>query len=174
MNALMNHHKGDYKLKAPQRKALGLTNRELRSLVLKHHAPIADQLTSNIGGDLQFLDSRIAELVINTLREDDIVVLPIHDSFIVRRGYRSWLETVMKAASKAIIDASVPVRDDGARLIKHFGMDKEQYKKELENHNDDPSSGIVNPNDLDLDSIFKKTLMKDYQSHWDVWKAKDN
>jgi hypothetical protein len=118
-------------LKAPQRKALGLTNKELRYLVLKRHAPIADQLTSNIGGDLQFLDSRIAELVINTLREDDIVVLPIHDSFIVRRGYRSWLETVMKAASKAIIDASVPVRDDGARLIKHFGMDKEQYKKRI-------------------------------------------
>jgi len=48
----------------------------------------------------------------------------------------------------------VPVRDDGARLSKHFGMDKEQYKKELKSHNDDPSSGIVKPNELDFDSIF--------------------
>ena len=174
MNALMNHYKGDYKLKAPQRKVLGLTNKELRSLVLKHHAPIADQLTSNIGADLQFLDSKIAELVINTLREDNIVVLPIHDSFIVRRGYRAWLETVMNAVTKEILGASVPVRDDGARLPKHFGMDKEQYKKELKNHNNDPSSSISKPNEQDFDSIFKKTLMKDYQSHWDIWKAKEN
>ena len=174
INALMNHYTGNYKLKAHQRKALGLSNDEIKALVKTHHAPIFDKLTSSIGSDLQFLDSQIAELVIKNMMKDDIVVLPIHDSFIVRTGYESWLKKVMEAASKEILGALVPVESDGSRLPKHFGLDKEQFKKELKAHNESPISGIVKPNELDFETIFNKTLMKDYQRHWGLWKAKNS
>ena len=64
--------------------------------------------------------------------KDDVVVLTIHDSFIVRTGYESWLEEVMKAASKEILGASVPVESNGPRLPKHFAKDKGQRTKNKE------------------------------------------
>ena len=106
--------------------------------------------------------------------KDDVVVLTIHDSFIVRTGYESWLEEVMKAASKEILGASVPVESNGPRLPKHFAKDKEQFKKESEAHNESFSSGIRTPNELDFETIFNKTLMKDYQRNWGLWKAKNS
>jgi len=85
VNALMNDETGNYKLKKAELRTLGLTHKELLALVLKTYEPIADQLTAGIGMKATYLDSQIAELVIKTMQTDDIVVLPIQDSFIERR-----------------------------------------------------------------------------------------
>ena len=169
VNALMNDEAGNYKLKKADLRTLGLTHEELLALVLKTHAPIADQLTAGIGLYSTYIDSQIAELVMMSMQADGIVVLPIHDSFLVRTGYQKWLEVVMEAAFRAVTGATVATDADGPRLSKHFGMSKDRFKEVEKEHNQDESSGIFNVISLDFDTLFKKTIMKKYLSYWEQW-----
>jgi hypothetical protein len=167
----MNDETGNYSLTKAELRVLGLTHEELLALVLKIHKPIADQLTSGIGMKATYLDSQIAELVMKTMQADGIVVLPIHDSFIVRTGYQSWLEQVMEAAFRAIPGGLVSTDADGPRLSKHFGMSKDRFKEVEKEHNQDESSGIFNVNDLDFETLFKETIMEKYLSYWEQWRT---
>jgi len=169
VNALMNDEAGNYKLKKAELRTLGLTHHELLALVLKTHAPIADQLTAGVGLYSTYIDSQIAELVMKTMQADGIVVLPIHDSFLVRTGYQKWLEVVMEAAFRAVTGATVATDADGPRLSKHFGMSKDRFKEVEKEHNQDESSGIFNVISLDFDTLFKETIMKKYLSYWEQW-----
>lgn len=170
VNALMNDETGNYKLKKPELRTLGLTHEELLALVLKAHEPIADKLTDGIGLYSTYLDSQIAELVMTTMQEDGIVALPIHDSFLVRTGYQQWLEVVMEAAFRAVTGATIATDADGPRLSKHFGMSKDRFKEVEKEHNQDESSGIFNVSTLDYETLFKDTTMKKYLSYWEQWR----
>ena len=172
INALMNDEQGNYKLKKSELSSLGLTHNELLALVLKAHAPIADQLTAGIGMQATYLDSQIAELVIKTMQAEDIVVLPIHDSFIVRTGYQRWLEVVMEEAFKAVTGGLVSTDAEGSRLPKHFGLTKGQFLVEEERFAKDPSEGIVVGSALDFQMLFKETEMKKYLSCWELWRTR--
>ena len=171
VNALMNDETGNYKLKKPELRTLGLTHEELLALVLKTHESIADQLTAGIGLYSTYLDSQIAELVMMSMQADGIVVLPIHDSFLVRTGYQQWLEVVMEAAFRDVMGATVATDADGPRLSKHFGMSKDRFKEVEKEHNQDESSGIFNVSTLDFDTLFKETIMKKYLSYWEQWRT---
>jgi len=173
INALMNDDKGTYKLSKAKQKLLGLTHQELKAKVLEEHKLIADQLTSGVGLNTQFLDSQIAELVMTSMMEDHLLVLPIHDSFRVRLGYKKWLETTMKAAFEKIVGGLVSVDADGSRLKEHFGMTKEEFKKEEDKQIKDPSKNIYSAADLSFDALFKRTLMKDYIDGWETWQSKE-
>ena len=162
VNALMNDEAGNYKLKKAELRTLGLTHEELLALVLKTHAPIADQLTAGIGLYSTYIDSQIAELVMKTMQADGIVVLPIHDSFLVRTGYQQWLEVVMEAAFKDVTGGIVATDADGPRLSKHFALSKEEFIS-------DESNGIVNGSSLDLKSLFQVSVMTRYLSYWQQW-----
>jgi len=171
VNALMNDETGNYKLNPAELRTLELTHEELLALVLKAYAPIADQLTAGIGMKATYLDSQIAELVMSTMQEDDIVALPIHDSFLVRAGYQSWLEVVMEAAFRAVTGATVATDADGPRLSKHFGMSKDEFRVEEHKIATDPSIGIINVSDLDFETLFKESTMKKYLSYWEQWRT---
>lgn len=134
---------------------------------------LADQLISGVGLNTQFLDSQIAELVMTSMMEDEILALPIHDSFRVRSGYRQWLETTMKAAFEKIVGGLVSVDAVGSRLEKHFGMSKEQFKREDDKQITDPSEDIYSSADLSFETLFKKTLMKSYIGGWETWRSKN-
>ena len=162
VNALMNDEAGNYKLKKAELRTLGLTHHELLALVLKTHAPIADQLTAGIGLYSTYIDSQIAELVMKTMQADGIVVLPIHDSFLVRTGYQQWLKVVMEAAFKDVTGGIVATDADGPRLSKHFALSKEEFIS-------DESNGIVNGSSLDLKSLFQVSVMTRYLSYWQQW-----
>jgi hypothetical protein len=140
--------------------------------VLKAHAPIADQLTAGIGMQATYLDSQIAELVIKTMQAEEIAVLPIHDSFIVRTGYQRWLEVVMEEAFKAVTGGLVSTDADGSRLSRHFGLTKGQFSVEEERFAKDPSEGIVVGSALDFQMLFKETVMKKYLGYWELWRTK--
>ena len=173
INALMNDDKGTFKLPKAKLKLIGLEHKELMTKVLEAHEPIADQLTSGVGLSTQFLDSQIAELVMTSMMEDNILVLPIHDSFIVRLGYKQWLETTMKTAFREVVGGLVSVKADGSRLKEHFGLPKEEFKKEEAKHSADPSSNIYSTANLDFYALFKRTLMKDYIGGWETWRSKN-
>lgn len=65
----------------------------------EHHAPIAGLFHSGAGLRLQNLDAEMAKSVLRdlTLRKN-VTVLPIHDSFIVRKEHRPALEEAMDKA----------------------------------------------------------------------------
>ena len=101
---------------------LGVSKKTLKNLLIKEHKPILDSFSTGIGLDAQFTDSVVAEAVIMNMMKDDIVVLPIHDSFIVRAGYRQHLEQVMNAAFRDIAHASVATEATGIKTNNHFNM----------------------------------------------------
>jgi hypothetical protein len=63
-----------------------------------HHQLIADCFCSGIGIELMNKDSRIAEYIINEMTNRQIVVLSVHDSFIVQAEYKDLLKEIMNEA----------------------------------------------------------------------------
>lgn len=70
--------------------------------VKKRHKPIADAFHSGAGLRLQNIDARIAEAVWWTMTKRGVVVLPVHDSFIVQRSRADELEALMIEAAERI------------------------------------------------------------------------
>ena len=64
----------------------------------RRHKPIARYFHSGVGLELQAVDAGMAETVMRELRRDNIVALPIHDSFIVQERHRGHLEEAMADA----------------------------------------------------------------------------
>lgn len=170
VNALMNDDKGNYSLPKAEQSEIGISHEELTQKVLETHKPIADSLVAGVGLDTQFIDSQIAELVMHSMMNEDILVLPIHDSFIVRLGFESLLRATMESAFRKLTNVSISMETDSNRLAKHFGLSKDAFKAEEQRHKEDPKSGIVNPSELDFDSLFKESLMVNYIRDWSGWR----
>ncbi|MEM7690341.1 MAG: hypothetical protein AAF291_15090 [Pseudomonadota bacterium] len=75
-----------------------LSRKELVSLIEAKHQPIADTFKSGAGLRLQRIDSDIALEITSALMGEGIVVLPIHDSFVVQSDHETRLCTAMKEA----------------------------------------------------------------------------
>lgn len=63
------------------------------------HGPISRHFYSNRAGEMMKVDSAIAELVMKMMLQGGVVVLPIHDSFLVQRSRADDLEEVMRNAA---------------------------------------------------------------------------
>lgn len=76
----------------------------LRDLMIMHE-PIDEFLFSGAWGAMQRKDSDIAEQVMTSLLDKDVPVtaLPIHDSFIVRRGAEHELKQTMEKAFESVV-----------------------------------------------------------------------
>jgi len=72
----------------------------LRDRILDTHKPVQHLFFQGIGNKLQFWDSCMAESIMLHFADKNEPVLPIHDSFIMRQGYASELEEVMRKAFK--------------------------------------------------------------------------
>jgi len=74
---------------------------EVRRMIEEEHAPIADAFRTGAGLRLQRQDSDLALEIIGTLREQGIVALPIHDSFVVNTASRDNLLKQMNLSYEA-------------------------------------------------------------------------
>ncbi|MDB4230046.1 hypothetical protein N9805_05115 [Paracoccaceae bacterium] len=77
------------------------TNEQLSKIldsIKETHHLIADQFATKAGLDLMYLDSQIAEEIINYFTEENIPILTVYDSFIVPIGEEDILDSMMKAA----------------------------------------------------------------------------
>jgi len=81
---------------------------ELIKAIKEKHAPIAQWLGSNIGKELQYHDSRIAEQVMLGLWQNGIPCLCIHDSFLVQEIHQTKLEQTMQDVSAHICGIPIP------------------------------------------------------------------
>ena len=79
--------------------------------------------------ELQRQDSKIAEYVLNHMRAQKILVLPVHDSFVVQDQYIHHLYSIMKEAYRMLVGHSIPE----VKLKKGANADLSQPSfKELE------------------------------------------
>jgi len=93
--------------------------------------------------------------------KEDIIVLPIHDSFIIRCGYELSLEAQMKLSFNKIVKTTTKVKTTGSLLPKHF-----YSKPKIENEGE-----IINGKDtwnLLIDN--KSSIYDGYLSPWYNWK----
>jgi len=75
----------------------------------KKYDVIEKHLYKSIGKELQNLDSTIAEYIFKAMLDKGIVVLGIHDSFIVQKDHRDLLVREMKKAFDVFELSSVPL-----------------------------------------------------------------
>jgi hypothetical protein len=73
------------------------------------HVPIRNDLYRESGLQLQCLDSRIANLAMLRLSELNIVALPVHDSFIVKRQHEEQLRAAMISSYNTIVEGTIGV-----------------------------------------------------------------
>lgn len=100
------------RIRAPRRRELprGWTWGEFKEAIQEKHSTIARYFRSGIGIRLQRVDSDIAEDVMMSFMERDVLVLPVHDSFLTYPAQRSDLLDAMQTAY-------------AARMSQHIGID---------------------------------------------------
>ena len=171
INALMNDEKGTFRLDKDSLALIGLSQKQLKDKVLDAHAPIADKLVAGIGLNTQYIDSQIAEDVMHTLMYQGVVVLPIHDSFIIRTGYQLSLENAMQRAFNKLTGANISVDADEPRLPTHFGFSKEEMLAEEQSLKNNPSSFVTNLADSKLSELIQDSIMSSYIQGWEQWRS---
>lgn len=78
--------------------------------VKARHKPIQDSFHSGVGVRLQNIDANIAEAVWWTMCQRGIVVLPVHDSFIVQKRHADMLKALMIEAAMMFGNAELNVK----------------------------------------------------------------
>lgn len=115
--------------------------RKLHNAIKETHAPISEYFNSNIGIELQRIDSNIAERVmlrLNGLRP--IVALPVHDSFIVPDYAEEFATKIMQEEFEQALKQPIKVDSKVDELTK-------KIRKEL------GSDTLVLPATLDIDNV---------------------
>jgi hypothetical protein len=95
------------------------------------HEPIKGLMYIGKGKELMLTESKIAERVMVDMMKQGIVVLPVHDSFLVARAHQGKLEASMRAAYRdlANVDAVLTVDETEAQFLrnkKHVGLTPEE------------------------------------------------
>lgn len=68
-----------------------------------HHRAISIYFYSNIGKELMWIDSSIAAKIISKISRQGECIVPIHDSFIVRKSLKDELKKQMEAAYNEVV-----------------------------------------------------------------------
>ena len=160
INAALNDESGHYRLDSEEQETTGLSHIELKKMVAEAHKPIADQFNTGVGLETQFLDSQIAELVMLRMADEGIVVLPIHDSFIVRAGYEVLLREVMLEVFLELAGKHGKTSSEYPRLKRHFGLEQ----AEVDEENNNPSAGIVKLPEMGVE-FFNDSIMNRFRGN---------
>ncbi len=160
--AIINDKRGFFTLDDNKLEELKLEHEELKTKVYKYHKPIIKYFGTGIGLSLMYTESLIAEDVMLSFLKQGVIVLPIHDSFIVRSGYQSSLEAQMKASFKKIVNTTTNLKIKGSLLPEHF------YSKPKT----ESGGVIINAAELwepmiNYDSKF--SIYSKYLSYWYKW-----
>ena len=99
-------------------KSFPLSPKELMEEMIKKHFPIKSLfLNKEMGKQLQKVDSDIAEYcILEMIKKHDVLILPVHDSFIVQQDMIKHLEKVMIEAYSKFVKGNVPIDEKGFKL----------------------------------------------------------
>ena len=169
INAALNDFKGNYRLNNKQLTTLKLSHNQLKDRVYQFHKPISKYFSTGVGLETMFIDSQIAMEIMLHYLEDGIVVLPVHDSFIIRCGFESDLGRTMINKFKEVVGFGTKVKAIGPLLPEHF------YNPPTTTASTDPSEGIIAGTDLwNLINDKNSKTYNDYLGSWDEWNHKFN
>lgn len=94
--AITNDKGGKFRLKKKEYQTLGIDHEGLTKRLFKKHPQISQFFFCDSGVELQFLDSQIAEQIMLKGLQQGILILSVHDSFIVQQQHQQSLMTIMK------------------------------------------------------------------------------
>jgi hypothetical protein len=83
-------------------KQFGLNLPKIRDILFRQHPILKHNARSTVGLDFQFIDSQIADIVMQDLLTQGIPCLPVHDSFLVPRHQGAELIRSMNLAFKTL------------------------------------------------------------------------
>jgi hypothetical protein len=89
---------------------MGMTWSEFLNHIKSYHPKLKDHFSSGIGLKFQRIDSDIAETTMLHFAKENVPILSIHDSFIMRNGYEETLSKVMADAFKARTGSDIPIK----------------------------------------------------------------
>jgi hypothetical protein len=89
---------------------MGMTWSEFLNHIKSYHPKLKDHFGTGIGLKYQRIDSDIAETTMLHFAKENVPILPIHDSFIMRKGYEETLSKVMADAFKARTGSDIPIK----------------------------------------------------------------
>jgi hypothetical protein len=87
-----------------------MTWSEFLSHIRSHHLKLEHLFGTGIGLKFQRIDSDIAAETMLHFAKSNIPVLPVHDSFIMHKGYEEILSKVMADAFKARTGSDIPIK----------------------------------------------------------------
>ena len=90
-------------------KTNGLNLSHMLEEIWQMHPQIANHRHAEAHKDITYQESRICLKVIELCNEKNIAVLPIHDSFVVKKQHRNALEVIMAKAYELLDFKSVPI-----------------------------------------------------------------
>lgn len=111
INSKINDERGRFRLSKSDYKTLGLTSAQLRYRVLKKHPILKDYLRTGKGLEFQYLDSEMAQKIMLKLMAQEIVCLPVFDSFIVPCQFEEELRIAMMEAFQEIFGRNATLSD---------------------------------------------------------------
>ena len=76
--------------------------RKIITAFTQKHSALSEFFCEGYGLHLQKMDSRIVDQILGKSVDENIPVLPVHDSFIVRKRDQEWLLDIMKSEYKEI------------------------------------------------------------------------
>ena len=110
--SLLNDEDGIYRLKKSKSLIIGLDHDALLDLLYSKHPNLVPYVEAKIGLKLHFEDSGIADAILSFCSSRGIVVLPVHDSFIVVKRHEGQLIQIMTRAFQGQYSSSSPVGID--------------------------------------------------------------
>jgi len=99
-------------------KSFPLSPKELMEEMIKVHTPIKELFfNKEMGKQLQKVDSDIAEYcILEMINKHNVLILPVHDSFIVQQDMVKHLEKVMIEAYSKFVKGNVLIDEKGFKL----------------------------------------------------------
>jgi len=161
--ATINDQEGHYGVSKAEQQILGVDNIELKRRLAVKHAPIAKYFGTGVGVELQCEDSQIAERVMLELLDLGETCLPIHDSFIVRRGVEQELEQAMMSAYSSVMGQSIT----SSRTLEYEGPAIEMPAEHLL---DAVSPGAVQEQILGVinQHLIDYSFLRNWLSSWEM------
>jgi len=98
--------RGDWSKGAPEKHLTDKTLYRLLSLLRSRHTPIANYFHTGAGLDVQNIDSRMTERIVEHFTRKGIPVLTIHDSYVIPAQYEAELREQMDKARSHVISSA--------------------------------------------------------------------
>ncbi|MEK9698569.1 MAG: hypothetical protein VW270_22545 [Candidatus Poseidoniales archaeon] len=165
VNAVFNDENETYRVSPKDLKLLGVSNQqELRDKLYKAHdrVNLRDRITSGWGLESQYLDSEIALQLMYQFAIHDDPLLPVHDSFITKKGHELYLQQLMLDTFERLTKGKTRV--DITPYLPNEGF------RDKDNRNDYSKiyvgEEILKALETHKESLITHSLMTNYLQSW--------